>query len=385
MSKSNQIYYSVTIPNNDQLDANGIVSTPTQPINCSVQDARNQPILNNPGEWEVAIVSFSVPSSNIPLFVFEEAVVPFVNFNKGYWVTIQIGAGAQLSQSVMNFPQQTFLESTGRGPSHPYSNYIYSYVLFITQVNNAIQRAWIAAVQPANKTPFIHYNSDTQLFTLYVDNTAPRVYYDGSNGADPNCVRISFNNKLMQFFYFPNQIQSETQQLGPPPDQNLILFQNTSQRNAVTDIGPVCSTNAPNVTFTPAGNWLTLTQSYNTLALWSVYDRILFFTNMGVVLEQVADAGNLGATQGFGLLADYMIADSIIQDKSSYTYLPTGGYKWNDMLDSGFPLHTLDLRIYLEGKNSSDLIPVKIGPQEKFSCKLCFRKKARLVRGSLNP
>lgn len=96
----NHIYYNVIIPNNpDGLDLPTGTATP-----ATFVENRVQPLMKVPSDWEMAIVRFSVPTSQIPIFVMPlidqfntnwDASVPYalgdrVDYN-GYGYTALVG------------------------------------------------------------------------------------------------------------------------------------------------------------------------------------------------------------------------------------------------------------------------------------------------------
>lgn len=349
-----KFYYSITVPNNSQEVKEAVFNTTT-----------TQPLLKHTENWECSVVNFDIPSTNVPLFVFEDASVA-PDYSLGYWVTVQNSAGVTNSSPVLNDPVQIHSYTFGIDADPPYKNYIFDYNLFVEQVNNAIVTAWQLTFPKDLTFPFITYESPSSLFNFYWNSKSPEILFTGLNFG--LSTKIYFNNRLYKFFQF-NSIFN-----NPPifefdvgPLDYLINFYNPKILRA------------PSI-YNDTTNLLWIEQPYETLGLWSQYNKILFVsTSMPIASEQLSDFDNTGMNRSLPVLLTFDIPNDQKKDASNYIYQPQGGFKWISMTKSQ-TLQQFDINIQIQGKTSSDVIPIFISPGESFSFKMCFRLKSKLVR-----
>ncbi len=162
---------------------NIIMTCPTAQSNtlASYEETRTQAIIDNPSDYYMSIIRFSIDGSNIPIFVCPVIINPMnandVNFTP-FQVTLQY-AGANYTENLIFVP-----ESDAVAPLPPtatrdqdftsYYYYVYYYSTLVNMINNALAAAY-ARVVVANpgliaQAPYFIYDRDQQKFGLVVQN-----------------------------------------------------------------------------------------------------------------------------------------------------------------------------------------------------------------------
>ncbi len=361
-------YFSASITNN--------TNTPSQAL---YNISRTQPILKDTENWELCFCNLSVPSTSIPLFIFEPAnalpnIPPGItDMRSGYWVGIQMASNLPAPAygiffaPVLNSPPQIYNFQYNEPPDETYVNYIFDYQLFIQQVNNALAQAWNHAGHPGSVAPFIYYDPKTTLFSIYQDYAVG--YFDGTPAAyaDATKMKIYMNSLLYQFFRF-NSIWNNA---------NFYQF---------SDTGPdyIINFYASEILYMPNQFYddvqlLQLTQPFQTLGLFSTYNKILISSNTLPVPPELQGNASLGSSNdSLPTLLTFEISNDQKRDGSDYVYQPDGGFKWISM-SSQQQLSFFDINIRMQG-DSSDVIPIYLMPGETISFKIRFRLKSKLVR-----
>lgn len=185
----NIIYYNVLIPNTIRNNPS------TNAIDCKYTETRTPPLLFNPEDWYISIIRFLVPAQLIPIFIFDapSALDPI----SPYSVTLSFGGN-----DYQQFLQYVPLDNTQVIPNNTTNTseffyYVYNYNDMITYINTAFREAFarlkndFPAVE-ATEPPFILYDTNTQLFSLYAQQT----YGSTSTPA----IEIYMNSNLERFF-----------------------------------------------------------------------------------------------------------------------------------------------------------------------------------------
>ncbi len=137
------IYYNVLIP--FQSNAEG------RPSIAQFKENRTQAIVNNPSEYQISIVRFTIPSSEIPIFIFNIQDYPNTNPDLSPWsVTFSFdfnGTDVSLQQYLIYSADNN--ESVPDGPSanHTTQNitpyyYVKSYQHFLDIINVALSQGY---------------------------------------------------------------------------------------------------------------------------------------------------------------------------------------------------------------------------------------------------
>lgn len=165
--KPNHVYYNMTITNNT-----------TQPILAQKTDFRNVSIVDKIEDYELSIIKFSIPTSQLPIIQNFPTGATGISQNTGLSITIV--RGASISQRFLIYVP---IDTSGQ-------SYIYSYKTIIDMINSALSLAWTDIAGVGN-APYMSFDSSSQLFSIFYSNL--------NLG---NFVYIWFNSNLA--YYFPS-------------------------------------------------------------------------------------------------------------------------------------------------------------------------------------
>lgn len=375
------VYYETSIPNDT-----------FAPIPAAFSETRQMPFLEKPEKWEVCVPTFNLPLSGVPIFIFEENIDPApvgsTIYATGYWITLVNATGTQVEQAVLYDPPQSVINL----PS-PYNFGIFNYNVFIAQINVALAFLWYATgdglAEPVESSaPYIFFNADTALFQLVVPSEdpvgpTPYTWYNGDNNPS---YHIIFNDALQNFFYFTSQNIANSQAvLSPPqnPRDNDILFGNMNFILAANNTYyPNVYNNfiLPDPTPIPTTDVYVLNQEFSTMPEWFRYKRVVFTSaTLPLYNKQVGDASASGSAQSFSILFDYGISNATPYNRSDLQYESNGQEKWVSMRESS-DLRSIDVTVFLLGKDSNDTLPALIRTGKQFFITLWFKRKESSVR-----
>jgi len=306
-----------------------------------------QIILDNPSDYYVSVVRFSMSGDNLPFFYFDPSPL-------AYSVTLSYGG--------QDFQVGITL------PASPDGNAVYNYQRFTDGINNALitARAQLAAAFPGvcPFPPVLILDITTQLFSIYF----PTV---GFTGILP--VRLYFNTRLWTFFqsFYTTYVSDVAQPAGKDAE---LIVRDTGNNYVVVDVPPAGSNG---VFLSPAklagSTYLKATQEYKALYLW---DRIeaVYFSAIGLPARSEYLPAIDGKTNQTPILTDLLPPVTEGPDlRSVYQYNPQGNYRLID-LTSNTPLKSFGLQIYYR-TTEGIVYPVFITPGSVVSVKLLFVRK----------
>jgi hypothetical protein len=340
---TNNVYYNIKITN----DGSELYKLANYSVN------RTSAIVENPSEYELAVVRFSVPSSNIPVMrwgtdPYDPDSNPSSKIDRMF-VTLSFD-GVDVTKTLIYIPNS--LEPPSYGPS------IWNYQHFVDILNVALKDAFtdlkaLKPLAPPTTAPYVTYDSVPLLCSLFAPQT-----YDTGNPTDtvppPPTIQIYFNTYLYR--YFPSLEVYKLPDTSEPKTFQ-ILVKNTSN-NAVTISG------------TP---YYEMKQEYSTVALWNDFNTILFETDTIPVEPEFEPTQNDTTRR---IITDFEPLDEI-NNREKFQYYGAGWKRYYD-LKSTYPLKNIDMRVYWEDKIGRTY-PVVIGADEAITVKLLFRKKLPLV------
>ncbi len=190
------IYYNVIIPHDPSF---GDAASPMK-----YQENRVDALIDNPSDWYLSIIRFTIPGTFIPILV--------MPINSGssqtdpnqtqFYVTLSYG-GDDYTQNVVYVPDNVFPVPVPPSQNPPYYSqvitpyyYVYSYHHFLTMINTALETAFTAlktahATAPITAAPYYIYDETTQLFSLIVEYSA---------FVSPGTVSLYVNRYLQKYF-----------------------------------------------------------------------------------------------------------------------------------------------------------------------------------------
>lgn len=298
------------------------------PVDAVYSENRVQPILQNPSEYELAIVRFSVPTTQIPMFFFEQ--------NK--W---------SLTLTYNNVNYLEYLQFVPN--SSQTTNNIYVPQEFINSINNAFTDAFTAlkTANPAilsTAAPQMTYDPVTDLITL---NVQQNYLVDG--------VDIYFNNSLNILLYsFQNFYNAS------PPSQQVY-------RIIVADRGGL---NTGTLGSQPS---YLMKQEFPTTFTWSTAKKIRFETSSIPVVREL-EGSQKDVTSS--LLTDFDFP-SVRYTRDPLIFFPQGPLRWQSM-QSDYPLNKIDVQVYWVDKTDKKYLLQIVG-NEYCSLKIHFRRRPALT------
>lgn len=401
MSDSDVIYYNLLMTGN-----------PNQATQAKYEETRNNPFIENPSDYYMSVVRFSIDSAIIPLFVcpiIENPGDPTDRNFTPFTVSFMYG-GVAYTENVRYIPSSnTPTPMTLNNPNEKGYYFVYTYTDFIRMVNNAIDAAMLALTTAAGlvgvRNPYFAFDSVNQLISLVVPNQQnpllPLVnlyetQFSVNNeplqfGAQPaGMINMYLNGLLLKYFdgfesYFNigqqalahlNIIRfSIAKPLFPP--QNAL---NTPLTQTLTSFTVTLPPPAIDLTYTAAPLWYEFIQQYQGIPRWSSFSSIVFLTSTIPVQYEFVPSQidvsqtNIGNTSFRPIMADFVPDQRDVKAiRSKIIYYPQGPYRLIE-LKSNQPLRRIDLYIYW-ADNLNNLYPLFISSNETDSVKLMFIKK----------
>lgn len=299
---------------------------------------------DNPKNWCLSVVRFSVDTTDVPLFIFENDTT--------YSVTLR--------QPASGVETQVFLQYINREPSDS-RNVVYNFGHFVEMVNVALDTAFTTIVGTGSLTgssvpttrPEFVYNPDTGLFSFIVEDD-----YQQSNA---DRIDVYMNYRLAKFltsFYFEYLDQTVS---TAGKDRRVIMIKDSV--NALS------------------GGGFQVKQEYE--------DRIQFYEMKSLVIKSSLPirhelAAPVQTNQqvftgdiSIDILSDfYPYSDSPSQQRSKMVYSP-GVYRYTDLVGEG-NVKDIQYSIFWESI-SGELFPIFISPHNFCSVKLMFRRREYLT------
>jgi hypothetical protein len=402
---------------------------------ATFEEARTQALIQNPSDYYMSVVRFSLDAKWIPLFVCPVVVNPFntndVNTTP-YNITLTYG------NNEFEVPLIFTPENDEPIPPPPtninlqnlQSSYyfMYSYNTFVTMINTAIYKLFhgyndqfINPIAPYHVNglfdvvpglsgipiPYFIYDPITTRFSYVVPNIDNPLVPGGNlyltqYGLDnkpvlgAQAIYLFLNEELnslidgLEYFslngftevllvvkdyknnyYYPPQYAGDS-----APQQTLVNF---STSTTVVTPPP----NSETFTYTAAPVWFIFTQQYQTIELFNSIAEIVFLTSTlpiqpeylpssAVVGSNASQSGNIAFRP---VLTDFVVPASTAGDvRSRLIYNPQGPYRLIDM-HSHIPLVKVDLKIYWSDQYNN-LYPMYISYNQSDTIKLMFIKKS---------
>lgn len=341
---TDHIYYDMSLTNSGATN-----------LIANLFDQRNQPLLDNPNEYHLSVVRFTVPTSYLPIFVWRDIGTNDPD-NNYYSVTIS-RAGVNYRVFLTYVPQNFPANNTNQQYL-----FVYSYQQFIDTINVALNQAFLLAGGTGTSPPYLLYNANTGLISLVAQ-------YAYANSAGQ--YQIYMNNPLYLFFdNFKSSRLGVNQIAGK---DNLIFVQNNGNNDFMS--------HPPFSALSNVFDSYIMTQEYNSLFLWNSVRSLVFITNTVPVCDEALNVKNsesltTGSTYrkimtDFELNIQSGISNNTL--RSYVQYAVSGEYRLID-LQSNTPLYTFDIQIFFQTADLK-LYPLYISNNQSISIKVMFRNK----------
>jgi hypothetical protein len=345
---------------------------------ATFKETRNVPILDKASNYEMSVVRFTVPGSDIPIFVFQydnqspPQPVYKVNFRyefapgqfKNFAEYVPI-----INRNIPNVLNQQAI-----------ANYIYSYQFFLDMINAAINTAFVAmkAAYPAitqTKTPFLAFTSENIIALHYQQSfsTTPAIKFYLSQ----SLVNFMPSFNYTGYIILDNPNGNPLGQNDPPaavqPNNNQFLafwlpFVDLGN-NFISQIYP------PNSNHLNDYPGFINRQEFPTLYAWNDVRGLTFITyNIPVLSDAISNTDSRNKDLTFKVLTDFELnTQNGPEARSNISYNPTAEYRIKDLI-SDAALRTTDISIFWNDKQGN-LYPLYIAPNDAITIKIMYRIK----------
>ena len=160
MSEIDYVYYNFLLYND----------TNTNKL-ADFNETREDSIIKNASDWDMAVVRFSIPSTTIPIFVWKENL---------YFIGIQ---GAWGNNMIIR-PVTLQLRNERVPAGSQNENYVFNYQLWIDNINYAITELYNQN-NPQGVQPFQPAGAGRQPIAYYNDEDDFGITFPENNGANP--------------------------------------------------------------------------------------------------------------------------------------------------------------------------------------------------------
>jgi hypothetical protein len=303
-------------------------------------ETRVQAVLENPTEYELAVVRFSVPSRIVPIMFFRDGN-PANGYTpeQRYTVTMSfdgVDETIQLSHIITELPKPLYGQPT-----------IWTYASFIQSLNQALIECFanLKALKPAappTAPPFMSYFQTSERFSLY----AP-IEYDTDG---PPTIDLYFNPELERLFDSMQIIYNRDE-----PDAKRFKY--------------IIRSNNLNLTTHLGNPYYIMYQDSTSLFLWNEIQSLQFETNsIPVNPEYLSSQKNIIRR----VITDFEPASNA-PSAQVIQYFPQGPLRFYD-LNSSYPLKQIDLNVsWIDRKGITR--PIYVREEDPLTVKLRFRKK----------
>jgi len=357
-------YFNLTLTGIDDGNAGEIfkIQGNQYPIPAYLLTNQNQVILENPDEWYCSIVRFSVPCLNVPVIQFL-VQTPVLDINKGIYSFTLKWKNFVSAQTFVQFEPEVFPPAVSTPPvgtlKQTFTDYyfLYDYTHLIGMLNKTLISATTSLNAVSGQSfnpPFLHYDSQTSLISLYADQTQ----YDGTL-VDP--VYVWFNFAMANFLqaipyhtYDYGQIQGLDNQIQIYSGQGL----NVKTIGAIT--------------------YDVVSQQYLSLAYMSFLKSVIIATDMNIISEAgyINEITSIQNTSYTNILTDFLPDLSVPQagvSNSIFVYNAPSLYRLFQFKQKQ-PLQSLSIRVFFTD-SLDNVYPLYIDKGQTVNLKFMFIKK----------
>jgi len=285
-------------------------------------------ILDNPSDYELAIVRFSVPTINIPIMVLDSS--------KDYKISLDAD-GTIFTQNV------TWISNTN-SPSSQF--YIRNYQEFIDSLNQALS--------------LLHTSALTAIPPIPTYPNTPAPYFRLDEGGLVNFVIPTLLATDPDIRWYVN---SELQAIIP----TISYIENINGGNQRFQI--VTKDNKNNTEVISAVSYYVMKSESSPLFLWNDFQNLVFTSNSIPIVPELLGTSVQNTRR---VLTDFNPPSQEF-DRSPLQYFPQGPLRFYNLKFTQ-PLNTIDLAVSWIDK-AGRLFPVKLARYDNLSVKILFKRK----------
>lgn len=321
-SDADNIYQNIDIYNNTN-----------QTIDATFEATRTAPILDNPSDYELAIVRFLVPTKNIPIMILDPP-------SKNYKVSCDYN-GYIVTTNVVWIPNNNC----------PETNYwVSTYQEFIDAINLALQTTFTQVktafpAYPGTQAPYFRLDGELVNFVAEQSIAVPSVRWYLNSDLQAIIPTISYNLNCF----------------GGNLSYQIVIKDNRNNSEIVGGV-PV---------------FVMISES-SCLFLWNDFQNLLFQSNSIPIVPELLGTSVQNTRR---VLTDFNPPSQIF-DRTPLQFFPQGPLRFYD-LKSNSPLSAIDLTVSWIDK-SGRIRPMRLAPKDNLSVKILFRKKSTVYKNYTN-
>jgi hypothetical protein len=403
------VYYNASIINNR---TQGSYNRQADPV-LRFSETRDSPIINDASKYNFSIIRFTMdgPNKDLPLFIpviRTGADNPTNNVNLTiYSVSLQVQVGSPLgpvftsTQPIIYVPetQDPYLApvplpaSIASGQQDLTSRYywVYTYNHWLSLVNTALQACMTdlaTQVLPfvlLTNAPYIKYDPNSQLFSVYTDSYGFGGTLASSTGATTERFKLFFNSNMYGMFANFRNLYVNV----PSTELTNEIYTGADGYGVLTGGVPFAENIVPIGTGATTIRWWKNTQDYeSTSTLWSPIENIVFTsTLLPLVFEATGDPVLFGqsndATELTGSQSAFqpIITDIALPRQSAddyrelIYYAPQAEYRLASFQRSRQAINNIDIQVFWRNRLDGNLYPVQMYNCSSVSVKVMFRRR----------
>lgn len=409
------VYANINVHNDD--DDNDIFA--------KYSTTQDLPLIGNQQDFQLRVVRFKIPMSNVPLFLWEpdDFAIGIGRMPLGSTEYDDEAIEGLLSTPIL-YPSNA---GRGSGPNTPteYSRAVYDIQTFLNYVNFALYNLYnefLGRTDPVDQfnAPYFKLDPCCNIFQLVMplDNALNpqevNLDYDINGTSSPfypnqldGGLKMLMSPKLYELFNgFPAYRRREAIQAGPfgipllymlliePPEEKTTI---RSKDDGVVPPEPVGNifrtrnpaTNAPDLLVQTSAYWQCQVQNTSSVYAWQQANKLLITSSMSVVreaqLEAEDDLQESGRPLRLELLADFNIEQTNDAGYKEFVYYNDQGQnRYMNIKDEG-ALRRIDMQVFIQfskpvstgtnGERRRIPFPLTIRPGSEFGLKLGFKRK----------
>lgn len=415
---TNHVYANVAINNVPK------AGTASEPILAEYLVEQNQPILSHQEDFQLRVVRFKIPMSEVPLFIYEPDTfyisICIVEENSNFPLNDprRVVHSDILVPREIRHEEQIAVHNEAKDRIRGYKDGVYHVNDFLRQVNRELRSLWDQALTLpqyvniitgtggsfVNEYPRLNFSTAQNRFyfelplrsdtgPVYTSMFYPARYDNDLPDPSPRqSIRILMSAQLYTLFngfpafqFGPNGINNNgifipelTHGLSLEHHRGTICRQDTIAYGYQTGLPPgttpEISTNG-----VPTDNLLPypyqcIYQEQTSIYAWQRSSRILLASSMGFVKETAVFNDSDGTPRTFEVLTDFAIQQDSNNSPREYIYYnDQGGMRYIDTKSTGV-LSRIDIKVFIEYDNGVRL-PLFIAPRMEVNIKLAFDRK----------
>ena len=354
MSEVDFIYYNFLLHNSSDVDQV-----------AEFTETRNDAIITNAQDWDLAVARFSIPGITIPLFSYRENI---------YWVAIQKNSNMDIyvEQVKMQWKQNNSPATSS------VTNQVFDYQLWIDNVNLAIGSAVVNA--GITSTPIAYYAGPNDIGIYVQESPTPEDNYYPYDTSPPAGDRLKlFMSRQLYLQFFSG---CEAERLDVPLDSSKFFpAEPTVPVKIEYHLDYLLKfVSRPNNTYTGTTRFPGLTadivdnnNQFPCSFGWTKLRRIILATSSIQVNSEQIGASRDGRTYSQQMLTDFELPiDAHPLNRQTIYYQPST-FRYVSIL-SDSQIRKMDIKIYYQDYDTLELYPLLLPPGFDINIKVQFRR-----------